>query len=127
MNDERISARRRAALTVRWKVPRAGKGVKRFRVAPSTETVELANVSVVGLGIVAPTVDALQIGSRIPVAFEGEPGSVLVRWLRPADRPGMTYYGCELVSPGRELIEALLASSDDADRVEFEAVWNRAQ
>lgn len=111
---------------VTWKVPRAGRGSRRFRVVPTTEKVVLANVSVVGLGIIAPTTDGLQIGSRVPIAFEGEKGNVLVRWLRPADGRRTTYYGCELVSPSRGLIEALLASTEAADRAAFETVWNRA-
>jgi len=126
MNNERIAARRGAALTVTWKVPRAGRGAKRFRVVPTTERVELANVSVVGLGIIAPTTDGLQIGSRVPISFEGEKGNVLVRWLRQADGRRTTYYGCELVSPSRELIEALLESTEDADRAEFEKLFPRA-
>lgn len=126
MNNERIVARRGAALTVRWKVPRAGKGVKRFATVQKSETVELANVSVVGLGIVAPTARDLRVGSRIPIAFEGEKGNVLVKWLRPEGDEKSTYYGCELVRPSRALVEALLSSTEAQDRAEFETFWDRA-
>ena len=111
---------------VTWKVPRAGRGAKRFRVVPTTEKVVLANVSVVGSGTHRPDDDGLQVGSRVPIAFEGEKGNVLVRWLRPADgRDGRPTTVASWSAPVGGSSRLSSRAPRTAERVEFEEYWSR--
>ena len=113
-----------------WVVPRkAGfrrTGFRRSAAPVGTDPITVVNLSTVGLGIVAPTVDAFVPGRSIEVRFGELTGTVAIRWRSPGPDEATTYYGCELVRPTHEFIEGLMEVTDISARATLEELWNQA-
>lgn len=86
----------------------------------------MINVSVAGMGLIAPTVPGLQRGDTVRIDYADFDGTVRVKRMAPTDDPEVTYYGVELVDPARELSDALLGLIPQAHGVSLEDIWNRA-
>jgi len=120
--ENRIARRSTATIKLNWTVERKA----RFRMKEISESVQVVSVSVAGIGLIAPTAPGLAAGSIVPIFYDRFAGLILIRRITPTDDPAISYYGAELVNPGRDLSEALLGHVPEAHGVSLEDVWNRS-
>ena len=108
---ERRIGFRRSVLGVEMLLPPPPARFGRRR--PQPVVARLLDLSVSGAGLLAPTLDALQINATVPVELHGETGKVKVRTVRPTDQPGRTRYGVQFV--GTALDEVVVRLLDVPD------------
>ncbi len=100
----RLSRRYRTNLTVTWWPP-APRRV--FKSRPVPEAIQIIDLSMVGALFEGPTNDRVKVGMKVPVEFNDVRAVVVIRNIRPATRPGYSYYGMSFNDPTPELEAAL--------------------
>ena len=120
--EHRIARRKDTTIELQWTVARKA----RFRLKEVTEPVLVVNVSVAGVGLIAPTVPGLERGHIVPISYDTYRGNIQIRRMAPTDDPALTYYGAELIHPERGLSDALLGHIPESHGVSLEDLWNRA-
>ncbi|MFN8052383.1 MAG: hypothetical protein U0Q22_13135 [Acidimicrobiales bacterium] len=126
LSDKRVARRVPTLRDVAWTVPRR----RRLRTVPETGPARLVNVSVTGLGLIAPTEKLVVLRSRVSVICDGHECMADVRRILGDEEsgvgPGESYYALELISPSRSFLEAALERTELAARREYEGLWNHA-